>query len=288
MVSGEAARCLGELARERWRRCTDEILPPPTATELWPDGVPWTWQDISAGIVRTEPAYQERQEIRETETFLNRAIQSATDYIYIENQYLTSSSICDALCASLERQSGPEVVIVTPKECPGWLEEMTMGLLRQKVVKALRQSDLYGRLYLFYPTHGDADIFVHAKTLIIDHRLAFVSSANLSNRSMGMDTECGVALEWTEPDSQERTAIESGIKNYLARLLAEHLGESAENIENSGESPAAIIARLKGNTRTLKPLEIDEPILEDLLPENTVDPEKPANIQKAISDILPL
>ena len=32
MVDGDAARALGDLARERWRRATDEALAPPPAS----------------------------------------------------------------------------------------------------------------------------------------------------------------------------------------------------------------------------------------------------------------
>ena len=36
---------------------------------------------------------------------------------------------------------------------------------------------------------------VHAKVMIVDDRSARVGSANLSNRSMGLDTECDLVLD---------------------------------------------------------------------------------------------
>ena len=36
---------------------------------------------------------------------------------------------------------------------------------------------------------------VHAKVMIVDDRCARVGSANLSNRSMGLDTECDLVLD---------------------------------------------------------------------------------------------
>ena len=59
---------------------------------------------------------------------------------------------------------------------------------------------------------------VHAKVMIVDDRCARVGSANLSNRSMGLDTECDLVLD-AELDPRLGAAIAS-LRN---RLLAEHL-----------------------------------------------------------------
>ncbi len=293
MVSGEAARCLGELARNRWMRATGQIPPPPLARDIWPEHVLASWQNVQAGIIRTDPAYEDRPEVRESEEFLKEAIESASEYIYIENQYLTSTSIAQSLCERLESPTGPEVVIVTPRECPGWLEEATMGVLRHRIVRQLQESDLYGRLYIYYPAMAGNDIFVHAKTLIVDDRLAFVGSTNLSNRSMGLDTECSIALDAAlcDEDSMPLEETVHAIRNYLARLLSEHLGRHKSRIMDSlnEESLAATVSRFRGNERTLLPLKTEtDPLLDAVIPQGQVDPEKPIEIQKVLADILPL
>ena len=58
---------------------------------------------------------------------------AATRTIYIENQYFTDDGSADALAARLREPDGPEVVIVAPKECHGWLERQSMGAFRDAV-----------------------------------------------------------------------------------------------------------------------------------------------------------
>ncbi|MEQ8353132.1 MAG: phospholipase D-like domain-containing protein [Leptospiraceae bacterium] len=306
MVSGEAARCLGELARNRWMRATGNLLQPPTTRDIWPEKVPSTWRDVNVGIIRTDPPFDNRPEVRESEAFLKEAISSARDYIYIENQYLTSTSIAESLCERLSASEGPELVIVTPHECPGWLEEATMGVLRHRIVQRLRESDLYGRLYIYYPSIKGEDIFVHAKTMVVDNRIAFVGSTNLSNRSMGLDTECSIALDsnLARPRSEKSMegsskaigdsradSIEQGICDYLVRLLSEHLGTDSKSIQKSlqEDSLAGTISRFRGKDRTLIPLKTEtDPFLDAVIPQDSIDPEKPLELQKVLADILPL
>ena len=38
-----------------------------------------------------------------------------------------------------------------PKVASGWLEEHTMGVLRARIVRRLREADRYGRLAVVYP-----------------------------------------------------------------------------------------------------------------------------------------
>lgn len=341
MVSGQAARTLGELARERWRRATGEVIRPSTNECMWPASIDGC-EDLHCGIVRTEPAFDEYPEVRETEKVLKRIIETSEHYLYIENQYLTSTLVGQALCESLQKPGGPEIVIVTPRECPGWLEEATMGVLRHRIVRSMQESDLYGRLYIYYPVHGDRDIFVHAKAMISDHRIAYVGSANLSNRSMGMDTECGIALEAMEDSEElpgrnvesdetvsaktsersdrgqnetntnrpqisesaitrertdraeraERTRQE--IRRLLASLLAEHLGRTCREIECEIQDPGQfalveLISRYRGGKKNLIPLETSaDPLLDAMIPAQTVDPERPATIERTLSDILPI
>ena len=172
-VDGEAARHLGRLARERWRRATGAVLREPAtrvAHDPWPPSLAPDLERTSVAIARTEPAYGARTGVREIERLYADAIASARDSIYIENQYLSSRAIGDALCASVAAPAGPEIVVVSPRECSGWLEEGTMGLLRHRVVRRIREADHAGRFRLLYPRlPGDeVRLNVHAKLMIVD------------------------------------------------------------------------------------------------------------------------
>jgi phosphatidylserine/phosphatidylglycerophosphate/cardiolipin synthase-like enzyme len=81
-------------------------------------------------LARTRPAYEGQKEVREIERLYLDAIAAARRSVYIENQYLSSIRVVGALCERLGEAKGPEVVLVLPRRCPGWLEQQTVGLLR--------------------------------------------------------------------------------------------------------------------------------------------------------------
>lgn len=284
VVDGDAARLLGRLARRRWRHATGSLqyhfpaLRRSAAHDPWPPSVQPDLRNADVAIARTEPTYGRRREVREIEQLYRDTIAAAQHSIYIENQYLSSRTIGDALCESLAQPQGPEIVVVSPRECSGWLEEGTMGLLRHRLVKRVREADRHGRFRLFHPRlPGDgARLNVHAKVMIADASIARVGSANLSNRSMGFDTECDAQVEaGGDPE------VERGITAFRDRLLAEHLGAEparvAEVMARTG-SLFATIDELAGGERTLAPLDVDVPEWVDaVVPEELLtDPESPA------------
>ena len=125
--------------------------------------------------------------------------------MYLENQYLSSAAIGDALAARLQEKDGPEIIMVLPQETSEWLEQVSMAVLRSRLLKRLRAADRFGRLHVYYPVLEDENIQmrVHSKVCFIDDRLLRVGSANLNNRSMGLDTECDLAIEPQEPGHRE-------------------------------------------------------------------------------------
>lgn len=279
---GEAARAVGILARERWLRALGRRAVPRGAVAR-SDGDPWPamlepdLRDVSVGIARTEPAYAGRPEVREVEALYRDSIRAARRYVYLENQYLTSRVVGEALCESLARRDGPEILVVAPRQCSGWLEESSMGLLRHRLVQRIRATDVHGRFRLLYPRlPSDAvRLNVHAKVMIADDALLRVGSANLSNRSMGFDTECDVVVEARSPEQA------AAIGRVLHRLLGEHLGEPADAVEKalheSGGRLFGCVDRLSTGERRLESLDstvsawVDR-ILPDELP---TDPERP-------------
>lgn len=126
------------------------------------------------GLARTLPAYNGEPEVREIEEFHLEAIASARKSIFLENQYLTSWKIGEALSKRLREPQGPEVVMLLPKRAVGWLEESTMHALRLRLLGRLREADEHGRLRVYYPYLpglGNAFVNVHSKVLIVDDQL---------------------------------------------------------------------------------------------------------------------
>ena len=230
MVSGGAARALGALFRLRWARAARETLdrPAPSEADPWPEGVEPAFRDVEIGISRTLPLWRDDPEVRESEALHLDAIASARETIYLENQYVASPAIGEALAARLEEEDGPEVVIVSTEHSPSWFDQATMDKTRSALLRRLQQADKHGRFHAYCPETIDGKtIIVHAKVSIIDDRLLRVGSTNLNNRSTGFDTECDVAIEAAEgPDGE---AARASIHRYRSRTIAHFLGrEEAE------------------------------------------------------------
>ncbi|MBU0656133.1 MAG: VTT domain-containing protein [Gammaproteobacteria bacterium] len=280
LVEGAAAARLGELARERWRRAHDwEIPTPRTNISPWPHSVQPGLHDLPVAIARTEPAYSGRQPVHEVRQLYLDAIASAQHFIYIENQYFTARCLGEAISQRLQQKNGPEVVMVLPEKTGGWLEQMTMDVLRGRIVQRMQASDRYDRLRVCYPHQpglGDTCISVHAKLLIVDDHLLRIGSSNTSSRSMGLDTECDLAIE-TQQANDDTVAF---IRRLRQQLLGEHLGCEPAQVAASEQQHGSLIAAIEAlqcDQRSLRPLDVSVPEeLDDMVPESDlIDPAEP-------------
>jgi phospholipase D1/2 len=285
MVEGEPARALDELIRERWHRATGERLatPPEDGPSPWPDGVEAWFAAPRVAVARTRPAWGGGSEAREIEALYLRAINAARRSIYIENQYLTALDVADALAARLQEPEGPEVVIIGPKECEGFIETAVMDRGRALFLDRLRAADRFDRLRVLHPIHaGNGDrptpINVHAKLLIVDDRLLVVGSANLSNRSMRLDTECNLAIE--AQDEADRAAV----RRARDSLLGEHLGCEAATLAARARDLGSFVAAtdaLNGGVRRLERLDIGAVSLPPVVAAGVelTDPSEPLSLE---------
>ena len=232
-VDGDAARALGELARDRWETATGQALDPVEATHVvWPRGLTPILRDVDVGIARTYPEFGDVDEVREVEALNLAAIAAARHTIYLENQYLASRVLADALAARLGEPDGPEVVVVMPRKSESRLEEQAMDSARHRLLHYLWAADAHGRFAVYWPeADGGTPVYIHAKVLVIDDRLLRIGSSNLNNRSMGFDSECDVAVE-ADPDDREHDRIREVILSVRNQLIGEHLDVSAEEFED--------------------------------------------------------
>jgi uncharacterized membrane protein YdjX (TVP38/TMEM64 family) len=194
----------------------------------------------------------------------------------------------DALAARLREPRGPEIVLVVPKVASGWLEERTMGVLRARLVRRLREADHHGRLAVVYPElPGGGFVNVHSKVMIVDDGLLRIGSANLANRSMGLDSELDVAFEAC---GEERVA--AAIAAFRDDLLAEHLGTEPARVRAAHRRSGSLVATIRalsGGERTLRPLECNvADWAEDWIPEAALlDPERPVGGAEILEALLP-
>ena len=282
-LQGPIAATLGELARDRWSRAGGgEIAPITSQADCWPDLLIPDFRDVEVGIARTRPEMPDCPEIREIEGLFVAQIAGARTSIYAESQYFASRRIAEAIGARLAEPDCPEIVIINPRSAQGWLEPVAMDTARARLFAALKQRDRNDRLRLYHPyTAGGEAIYVHAKVMIVDGRTLRIGSANMNNRSMGLDTECDVMIDAGDEGAQAICAIRDG-------LIAEHLGVPTEQITTEIAARGSIIATieaLRGDGRSLRPYEVpDLNVVETWLADNEVlDPESPSEMFEATS-----
>ncbi|THD78528.1 MAG: phospholipase [Phenylobacterium sp.] len=259
LVEGAPAKALGVLFRERWARCSGEILPePPKVRPAWPACVKPQFREIEVGLSRTQGAFAHHPEVREVEALHLASIAAAQRCIYMENQYYTSPLIASALARRLGEPDGPEVVLIGTEHSPSFFDQATMDHTRVKFIERLRRADKHGRFQAYSPvTTLGRIIIVHAKLTIIDDRLLRIGSANINNRSMGFDTECDMSFEAA---GRAGTGARAEIAWLRTRLLAHWLGCDitimADAIRKAGGVGAGLERLRNSGYARLRPIEL--------------------------------
>jgi phosphatidylserine/phosphatidylglycerophosphate/cardiolipin synthase-like enzyme len=285
MMEGEVAQALAELARERWKIAGAPPLTPiaPRRESPWPKRLIAEFREVEIGIARTRARYGEVEAIHEIEALFVEQIARARRFVYAETQYFASRRIAEAIAARLSEANPPEFFIVSPLAATGWIEQTAMDTARMRLLHALHEVDHASRFHCFVPyTTGGTPIYVHAKLLIVDDEIVRVGSANMNNRSMGIDTECDVFIDAARPANGH---VGPMITRLRHSLLAEHCGIEAEEVEQLLQrhgSMAAMIAALPNVGKRLAPLALrpltdaEKTIADSAL----LDPERPSMMFK--------
>lgn len=299
VVEGEIVDSLSALARERWMNATGKELglrknreAVDVEREIWPEGTKADFENVRVAVARTCCGYGQLPAVREVEALYLDSIRHAKRYVYIENQYFTSEEIAAAMESRLRQPGCPEFLIVLPRRNSGFKEETTMGVLRDRLIRRLRANDPAGRLRFCYPvSRGETviPISVHSKIMIVDDQLLHLGSSNLSSRSMGLDTECDLAVEG-RPGSDEARAIAS----IRDSLLAEHTGASEEEVAFLLRRCGSLFETVDILSRESRPRELRcfddrlERAEDRFIPDaNIVDPPAPAEKDPFFSRFLP-
>ena len=111
--------------------------------------------------------------------------------------------------------------------------------------------------------------------MIVDDELVRISSANFTRRSMGMDSECDLAVE-----AGGEAQVRAGIRRIRDRLVAEHLGLAVDAVSVEIELHRIAVRAdrcASGADRTLLPVEpvTDQVAEPSAVLRATVDPGEP-------------
>lgn len=149
---------------------------------------------------------------------------------------------------------------------------------RMRLVRSLIEHDHAERFRIYVPfTSGGTPIYVHAKLMIVDDEILRVGSANMNNRSMGLDSECDVFLDARRPANK---GIEKQIERIRHLLIAEHCGLPVGDVALQLQDGASLIAFLDAAPREGKhierlPIEELDDFRRELADSAILDPERP-------------
>ena len=288
LVEGDVAGALAELGRDRWARAGGKPLEPcaPQSKSIWPKGLKAEFEDVEVGIARTRAEWRGSPEIHEIETLFVEHIARAKRFIYAESQYFASRAIAEALAERLARPDPPEIVLINPRSAEGWLEQTAMDGARVQLLHAIGASDPGNRFRIFLPFNAAGTaIYVHSKVMIVDDEVMRIGSANMNNRSMGLDSECDLFIDAARPGNSHAAAP---IKRLRIALLAEHTGLSEQDVDARLADNPSMIDLITQAPRTgkylepfaLRPLTDAEKAVAD---NALLDPERPEELFEPFS-----
>jgi phosphatidylserine/phosphatidylglycerophosphate/cardiolipin synthase-like enzyme/outer membrane protein OmpA-like peptidoglycan-associated protein len=193
-----------------------------------------------------------------------RAIDLAENYIYIEDQYLWPSALVDPLVNALKRGVHVVTLVARDYDLPG-LSAVHVQM-RAQVVNQLRAANPshFKIFHLQQPAGGQ--IYVHAKTMIIDDMVAFVGSANLNHRSMTNDTELQLGIldsvAVSVPINGNPSQASKFAHEYRCELWHEHLGATRAQVEDPIVAINTLWATSPGPNRRVFPHQVPGPTVD--------------------------
>ena len=280
MLEGDAAKALEELGEDRWTCAGGKRLPAyeDRPGSPWPDALEPQFKNVEIGIARTRAAYREWDGVDEIKQLYLQHIRRAKHFIYAESQYFASRALAEAIVERVQEEDPPEIVIVHPANADGWLEQQAMDHARAELVRCITEADHKGRFSIWNPYSDATAIYVHAKIMVVDDEILRIGSANMNNRSMGLDSECDVFIDKTRAGNEQAG---DAIRSIRYSLLAEHCGlkeeDIGEHLSRHGSMAAMIDHSITESGRNL--LRYQPPDLngaEETLAQSTLlDPEDP-------------
>ncbi|RYZ09242.1 MAG: hypothetical protein EOO73_05640 [Myxococcales bacterium] len=203
---------------DRWEQA-------PSLRELAEDGLPLRGNQVllSRTLFREDQA-----PVAEVEALLRQAILAAESFVYVENQYFTSLSILTAFRDRLSDAARPPltIVVVMPDGGDTPKEDFVLGNRQRSVRYALlKLAEAHGHRvrFLISSDHSSPEkpvsTFIHAKLMSVDDQLLCVGSANLTNRSMRIDSELTLTVQ-----GEAGGNTSADIRAIVDSLLSEHAG----------------------------------------------------------------
>jgi phosphatidylserine/phosphatidylglycerophosphate/cardiolipin synthase-like enzyme len=227
-LRGPAVADVARHVADRWHAVTGERLEAQPADEVADAG------EVELQIVRTVPeklyTFAPRGDFRIIEAYL-RALRSAQQLVYLENQFLWSPEIANILADKLRRPPADEfrLVIMLPGR-PNTGEDDTRGQLALLAEADGDQGRFLTTTIRARSGNTSDRVYVHAKVGIVDDRWLTLGSANLNAHSFFNDTEVNLI-----------TCDAALARDTRLRLWAAHL---ERDIDEVAGDPSSVIDEL--------------------------------------------
>jgi phosphatidylserine/phosphatidylglycerophosphate/cardiolipin synthase-like enzyme len=242
VLRGPAVAQIWECFRQRWNDTNPPAKPPS------PPGVP----PVSPSPIKTKPpspaTYGTRNvqvlrtlACRDTYPFaphgeqtarlaLEKAIDSAEHYIYIEEQFLWPCSLVDKLRDAVVRNPKLRIVMVLARDLEfGRPLSSAHYEMRNECTRKIIGSSV-GQVFVYHLEQlgTGLPIYVHPKLMIIDDCFVGIGSANINKRSLTTDTEVHLGIVDSDivPGMMDAAAVSvcRFAKELRVALWMEHLG----------------------------------------------------------------
>jgi phospholipase D1/2 len=218
-------------------------------------------------IDRPGPGAHKGRACFEIRTLLEDAIDRAERLIYMETQYFSSRRLSEALERRMRMRGRPrlDIVLVLNKRAEAFKEEIAVGLRQAQNIQQLRKvaaetghalgayfSVADGRVKKGRRGAREQPTYIHSKLTVVDDRFLSMGSANLTNRSLDLDTELNANWEASPGDRP----LERAIRAARVSLLAEHMGLAGRGLARQKglvEYLDRMLAEKRGRLRALPP-----------------------------------
>lgn len=305
-ITGPAAWELTKLFQTRWIHAGGSELalspPPADGAVILRKMIPVSARKAAVSVTRAQTLVPLVEPIRDIRQLYLDAIDAAEKLIYMETQYFSSQAVYHALKERLTdlHRPCPQIVLILPKRLHTLVEDVSLSVVQAKMLRSLTEiAARHDRKFGVYYTAAalrdkgpEKATYIHSKVLVVDDRFLSVGSANITNRSMGMDTELNLSWETESPDEQD---LIRSIRRVRSNLLAEHTGLRTLSQRRALSSIDGLVDYLNGKAdrqgcrlhrHTMESFLEDVSWIKDLMPEDlAIDPERPV-IEESIYEFI--
>jgi len=249
-------------------------------------------RDAAVAIARTEPSHAGRRAVREVQFLWADVLSAARRTIYIENQYLTAKTITETLIARLAEPQDPRSS-ASCRAAHGFSRDRLAHAQARQLRGSVRPiATIVSACLSTLP--GDAPTTSAGCASTPRCSSSTIAGARRivehEQRSMGVDTECDLAIEATTRSTPPRSAPSaivsspsiSAARRGVAATMAAHdfsLLRTIDALSQGGRRFTSLLDELPPDPLALHADEAEEA--------NPFDPEAPIRPERLLDDFLP-